>query len=137
MLFDKLKAFFLSKNKYLLLRLMFNQIVLFILVKILPLKFILDHLENKKVNSRTKKNIKISFIYINQAKIANFLKITQCLISSLNLYITLKSYGFKPTLEIGVSNKHNEFESHSWIRVDNYVLQDKKENTKYKKIISI
>ena len=93
MLLDKLKAFFLSKNKYLLLRLMFNQIVLFILVKILPLKFILDHLENKKVNSRTKKNIKISFIYINQAKIANFLKITQCLISSLNLYITLKVMG--------------------------------------------
>ncbi len=93
---------------------------------------------NKQIKSSVDDSLKLEEIRGIIRVFSKLFFIKNCLTFSATLYIFLGSLGFKPTLYIGYTFKEKKFYSHSWIEVNDVLLQKINSNVEqFNKIISI
>ena len=82
-------------------------------------------------------NINPNEIIFMIKKISKKIFIDNCLVESVVAFLFFKSCGMNPKICIGVRKIDQEFNSHSWIELNNEIYFEKKSIHSYKKIYEI
>tara|TARA_B100000963_G_scaffold354768_1_gene371825 strand:+ start:6776 stop:7159 length:384 start_codon:yes stop_codon:yes gene_type:complete len=59
-------------------------------------------------------------------------KISSCFTRSLVIRDILLMGGFNPNIQIGISNDNEQFESHCWVKLDNFYTENKETRRRFK-----
>ena len=58
-------------------------------------------------------------------KISKNIFIKNCLVISICIYKTLKSFNLNSVIVVGVNKENNIFYSHAWIEIDDFIIFDR------------